>query len=119
MPFLGRVVALTLPTIALWAGMALWPRPGAEPVPVPRPRPEVVVRDVPMPTGGMPFEQIWQLRGVPPRERVIVPDLPTNASEALWPVGRPPVRRKVRGLCETHGLRKVVTNNGRSWRCKR
>jgi hypothetical protein len=50
----------------------------------------------------------------PPRE-TIVADVATNDDEVV----RRPRKHHALNLCERHGMRKIITRGGRSWRCRR
>jgi len=123
---LAKVTIVAGPALVVMAlGRLLQPEPPA-PVPLPQPRPFLAYASAPLPPsvpGGLVFGQRWAPVTAEPEGRTVVPDLampmggvPGGADEA-----RPRTRRKTGGadLCARHGLRKVTTQNGRSWRCKR
>ena len=119
----SKVLALTTPTALVWAGVVLWPAP--EPVPLPRPRPLLAYLAAPMPgavPGGLVFGQRWAPLTAQPEGRLTVPDLVMPLGGAHTPT-EAEVRRKPKAggadICGRHGLRKVWTQDKRSWRCKR
>jgi len=123
---LAKVTILVGPALAVVVlGRLLQPDPPA-PVPLPQPRPFLAYAAAPLPPaveGGLVFGQRWAPVTAQPEGRTIVPDLAMPLGGAQEPAERviPRTRRKAGGadLCARHGLRKVMTQNGRSWRCKR
>jgi type IV secretory pathway VirB10-like protein len=82
--------------------------------PAPPPEPELTSRQPPPP-----------VREIPRTEPELPPHRPQFAPVKQERRENRQERRERRdqkrggNICERHGLRKVVTNNGRSWRCKR
>lgn len=85
------------------------------------------VRSAYAPEDPVAFQQRWAPVNSAPTALPIVPDLPTRTSEAPEPperVARVKAlqernRKRSRGICAAHGMRKVYTHNKRSWRCRR
>jgi len=83
------------------------------------------VRTIPIyPNEVHSFEERWEpvrelIRQQAARQVLQQQNAPA-ASAAPLPTPRPAakVADRTKGLCERHGLRKVITNGGRSWRCR-
>jgi hypothetical protein len=97
-----------------------------------RPRPH---HEQPLPQGGA-FQERWAgdavaatkadrepLRAPAEEPPQIEPEKLTRVAQAtavdIQPVRAEARRRPERNVCTRHGMRKVVTRGGRSWRCRR
>jgi len=122
---LAKVTILVGPALAVVVlGRLLQPDPPA-PVPLPQPRPFLAYAAAPLPPsveGGLVFGQRWAPVTAQPEGRVIVPDLAMPLGGAPTPTEAELRTKRKTGpvdICGRHRLRKVWTQNGRSWRCKR
>jgi hypothetical protein len=72
----------------------------------------------------LPFTGRWDPVGAllanKPSGRAVTTQNAPAASAAPLPTPRPVAKvvDRARDLCERHGLRKVITSGGRSWRCR-
>jgi len=65
-------------------------------------------------------EQLWALnRPNLVQTQSFKPIEPDPLMAALSEPAPPPRRKAESDICTKHGLRKIITNNGRSWRCGR
>ena len=116
---IGKLIALTTPTILVWAGWAVWPAqiPAASmPVYTELKIPDRILVHEPLPNN-LPFRERWLPVSPPMVQPVIVPDLPTTTYEVPYVRATPSARKAYANVCARHGMRKVT--NGRSWRCRR
>jgi hypothetical protein len=117
--------------LALTASVAAQPetmkRQDRHPAYADEPTPVRVVPTETIHTFEQRWEPVWPLLAQQAHERAVQARREAQnepaGSVAPLPAPRPEIKAarvadRAKDLCERHGLRKVITNGGRSWRCR-
>jgi hypothetical protein len=72
--------------------------------------------DTPPPPTPAPVEPI---SAFPETATIALPDTPALSPPPTTPSPPPSTQKTTDGFCERYHLHKVITNNGKSWRCSR
>ena len=132
-----RIVGFVALAVIAFSVLATHNKQPANPAPVPlpiiaetKPEPQKTVRliqiyktpsdqlpvDTPLPPTPAPAEPI---SAFPETATIALPDTPALSPPPTTPSPPPSTQKTADDFCERYHLHKVITNNGKSWRCRR
>jgi hypothetical protein len=123
----SMVLAMMLVSTAALAQPEIIKRQDRHPAYANEPLPEQRVTTETIHTFEQRWEPVWPLLAQQAHERAVQARREAQnepaGSVAPLPAPRPEIKAarvadRAKDLCERHGLRKVITNGGRSWRCR-
>jgi hypothetical protein len=132
-----RIIGFAVLAAIAFSFLATYKKQSANPTPVPlatadetKPEPPRTVRviqiyktpsdqlpvNTPTPPTPSPVEPI---SAFPETATIALPDTPPSSPPPTTPSPQTSTQKTEDGFCERYHLHKVITNNGKSWRCRR